>query len=159
MDHEKNNRADGSDSKPNRRGKMKSKSSTLRQTSLDFRKYTQQIWLAGLGAFSKVGEEGNKLFDNLVKMGEELESTTEQVVDQHSNQAEKSKSNVDSSHKSKVDQLLDHRLRHSLSRLGLVTTQDLNRLENLILQLQDKVDLLIEENQELKTELKKNQLS
>lgn len=159
MDHEKNNRADGSDSKLNRRSKMKSKSSTLRQTSLDFRKYTQQIWLAGLGAFSKVGEEGNKLFDHLVKMGEELESTTEPVVHPYLNRAENSKRNMDSGHKSKVDQLIDHPLRQSLNRLGLVTTQDLNRLENLILQLQDKVDLLIEENQELKMELKKNQLS
>ena len=39
---------------------------------LDFRKYTQQIWLAGLGAFSRAEEEGTKLFDSLVKVGEEL---------------------------------------------------------------------------------------
>ena len=39
----------------------------------DLRKYTQQIWLAGLGAFSRAEEEGGKLFDNLVKVGEDLE--------------------------------------------------------------------------------------
>ena len=29
----------------------------------------QQIWLAGLGAFSKAQEEGGKVFDTLVKEG------------------------------------------------------------------------------------------
>jgi len=29
----------------------------------------QQIWLAGLGAFSKAQEEGSKVFDTLVKEG------------------------------------------------------------------------------------------
>ena len=32
------------------KNKLKSKSS--RKSALDFRKYTKQIWLAGLGAFS-----------------------------------------------------------------------------------------------------------
>ena len=35
-----------------------------RKSVLDFRKYTKQIWLAGLGAFSRAEEEGNKLFDS-----------------------------------------------------------------------------------------------
>jgi hypothetical protein len=34
------------------------------KSALDFRKYTKQIWLAGLGAFSRAEEEGNKLFDS-----------------------------------------------------------------------------------------------
>ncbi|HCW6263515.1 TPA: phasin family protein, partial [Acinetobacter baumannii] len=56
--------------------KNKSKSKSSRKSALDFRKYTKQIWLAGLGAFSRAEEEGNKLFDSLVKVGEELESKT-----------------------------------------------------------------------------------
>jgi poly(hydroxyalkanoate) granule-associated protein len=32
------------------------------------------IWLAGLGAFSKAQAEGSKLFDSLVKEGEEVQS-------------------------------------------------------------------------------------
>ena len=57
-------------------GKTKSSLSSSRRSSLDFRKYTKQIWLAGLGAFSRAEEEGNKLFDALVKVGEELESSS-----------------------------------------------------------------------------------
>ena len=31
-----------------------------------------QIWLAGLGAFSRAQQEGTKLFETLVKQGEQL---------------------------------------------------------------------------------------
>lgn len=37
--------------------------------------------MAGLGAFSRAEEEGNKLFDSLVKVGEELESKTGDLAD------------------------------------------------------------------------------
>lgn len=158
MDHEKNNSAEGADgfgSKMNRDNKLKIKSLSLRKTTLDFRKYTQRIWLAGLGAFSKVEEEGNDLFEVLVKMGEELESTTSQVFSHRLTPVEKSYENVDLGYKCKVEQLLDHRLNHALSYFSLATAQDLKFLETLVLQLHHKVDLLIEENQKLKMELKK----
>ncbi|WEI04248.1 phasin family protein [Acinetobacter johnsonii] len=38
--------------------KTKTKHHFHRKNSLDFRKYTKQIWLAGLGAFSRAEEEG-----------------------------------------------------------------------------------------------------
>ena len=62
--------------------KTKTKHHFHRKNSLDFRKYTKQIWLAGLGAFSRAEEEGNKLFDSLVQVGEELESKTTEIADQ-----------------------------------------------------------------------------
>ena len=40
-----------------------------------------QIWLAGLGAYSKAEEEGGKLFDSLVQDGEKLEAKTRSIVD------------------------------------------------------------------------------
>ncbi len=63
--------------------KAKSKSASERKSALDFRKYTKQIWLAGLGAFSRAEEEGNKLFDSLVKVGEELELVFKATVDKN----------------------------------------------------------------------------
>ena len=43
-----------------------------------------EIWLAGLGAFATAGEEGNRMFDDLVKKGKHLEqagrSRLEQVL-------------------------------------------------------------------------------
>ena len=41
--------------------KNKARVRSGRKSALDFRKYTKQIWLAGLGAFSRAEEEGNKL--------------------------------------------------------------------------------------------------
>ncbi|OTG92871.1 poly(hydroxyalcanoate) granule associated protein [Acinetobacter sp. ANC 3832] len=130
-------------------------SKSSRKAALDFRKYTKQIWLAGLGAFSRAEEEGNKLFDTLVKVGEELESKTVDLADDAVNKvAEKTKESVTDT-KDKVEKLLDQRVNHSLNRIGLVTAKDLKHLENLILELHSKVDALVEENQKLKEKIQK----
>ncbi|HNJ75966.1 MAG TPA: phasin family protein, partial [Azospira sp.] len=41
-----------------------------------------QIWLAGLGAFAKAQDEGNKVFDALVKEGESIQARTRKVADE-----------------------------------------------------------------------------
>ena len=62
-------------------------------------------------------EEGNKLFDSLVKVGEELESKTVEVTDQTVNKVtEKTKESVAET-KDKVEKLLDQRVNHSLTEL------------------------------------------
>ena len=115
--------------------KSKTKSGLERKSVLDFRKYTKQIWLAGLGAFSRAEEEGNKLFDSLVKVGEELESKTTDIADQTVEKvSEKAKESVIDT-KDKVEKLIDHSVHHSLNRIGLVTLKDVQHLEKLILQL------------------------
>ncbi len=129
---------------------------SIRKSPLDFKKYTKQIWLAGLGAFSRAEEEGNKLFDSLVKVGEELESKTTDIADNTVNKVtEKAKESVVES-KDKVEKILDQGVNQSLNRIGLVTARDIQRLENLILQLHQKVDALAEENQNLQSQLAKN---
>ncbi len=126
-----------------------------RKSPLDFRKYTKQIWLAGLGAFSRAEEEGNKMFDSLVKVGEELESKTVELTDQTVNKvAEKTKESV-TDKKDKVEKLLDHGVSTSLNRIGLVSTKDVQHLENMILDIHQKLDVLIAENQALRAKLEK----
>ena len=135
--------------------KTKTKHHFHRKNSLDFRKYTKQIWLAGLGAFSRAEEEGNKLFDSLVKVGEELESKTGDLADNTVGKVtEKAKESV-SETKDKVEKILDNSVNHSLNRIGLVTPKDLQHIEQLLVQLHIKVDALIEENQQLKEKLNK----
>ena len=41
---------------------------------------SHKIWLAGLGAFSRAQREGAKVFEALVKQGEELQSRTKQAA-------------------------------------------------------------------------------
>ena len=87
--------------------KTKPKSKSSKKSALDFKKYTQQIWLAGLGAFSRAEEEGNKLFDSLVKVGEELESKTVDFADNTVGKVtEKAKESVTDT-KDKVEKILD----------------------------------------------------
>ena len=120
-----------------------------RKSSLDFRKYTKQIWLAGLGAFSRAEDEGSKMFDTLVKVGEELESKTVEITDRTVNEvAEKTKESVTDT-KDKVEKLLDHGVSTSLNKIGLVTAKDVQHLEGLIIALHQKVDALVEENKKL----------
>ena len=135
--------------------KSKSKSASERRSMLDFRKYTKQIWLAGLGAFSRAEEEGNKLFDSLVKVGEELESKTVDIADQTVEKvSEKARESVTDT-KDKVEKLIDNSVHHSLNRIGLVTLKDVQHLEKLILQLHAKVDQLMEEQGKIQDELSK----
>lgn len=136
---------------------LKSKPKTIseRKSGLDFRKYTKQIWLAGLGAFSRAEEEGNKLFDSLVKVGEELESKTADIADQTVEKvSEKAKESVTDT-KDKVEKLIDNSVHHSLNRIGLVTLKDVQHLERLILQLHAKVDQLTVEQEKMQGELSK----
>ncbi|MGI1794504.1 phasin family protein [Acinetobacter variabilis] len=135
--------------------KSKSKSASERHSMLDFRKYTKQIWLAGLGAFSRAEEEGNKLFDSLVKVGEELESKTVDIADQTVEKvSEKARESVTDT-KDKVEKLIDNSVHHSLNRIGLVTLKDVQHLERLILQLHTKVDELTLQQEKIQKELSK----
>lgn len=135
--------------------KSRTRGHSDRKSKMDFRKYTKQIWLAGLGAFSRAEGEGNKLFDSLVKVGEELESKTVDIADQTVEKvSEKAKESVTDT-KDKVEKILDNSVNHSLNRLGLVTVKDLQHLERLILQLHSKVDQLTEENAQLRAEILK----
>ena len=42
----------------------------------------QQIWLAGLGAFSKAQQEGGKVFETLVKEGSAMQRKTQSVAEE-----------------------------------------------------------------------------
>lgn len=148
-----NNNEHGSTKKE--KGSTQLKSKSQRKSTLDFRKYTKQIWLAGLGAFSRAEEEGSKMFDSLVKVGEELESRTVELTDQTVTKvAEKTKESVTDT-KDKVEKLLDHGVSTSLNKIGLATVKDLQHLEGLILALTSKVDALVEENKKLNAQLEK----
>ena len=103
---------------------------SARLTSVtDLRKYTQQIWLAGLGAFSRAEEEGGKLFDNLVKVGEELESKTRDIADTTVETVAEARDKVlekASDTREKVEKAFDDKLSAALNRLGIPTQRELD---------------------------------
>lgn len=122
--------------------------STRKRPTLDFRKYTQQIWLAGLGAFSRAEEEGNRLFDSLVKVGEELESKTGDIADSTVEAVEEVKERVTervTDTRERVERALDERVNSTVSRIGLASHREVSQLIDLIERLDHKVDQLSEE--------------
>lgn len=104
----------------------------------DIKKNFHQIWLAGLGAFSKIEEEGSKLFDNLVQVGEDVESKTgdklKKQVDSVSSTVDDVK-NKASETWDKMEQVFDDRVSRALNRLGIPTSKDIEDLSNRVTKL------------------------
>ena len=132
------------------------KTKSKRKSPIELRKYTKQIWLAGLGAFSRAEEEGNKLFDSLVQVGEELESKTSNVADQTVEKVGEVTGKayervVDT--REKVEKMIDQHTHQTLNRFGLVTPKDILLIEQLLKNLNEKVDRLVDSNEQLKAEI------
>ncbi len=95
----------------------------------------QQIWLAGMGAFSKAQEEGGKVFDALVKEGMHLQKKTQglaeekigEVTGKMSAMAEtvtaKAGQNWD-----KLESIFEARTAKAMSKLGVPTAKDVDAL-------------------------------
>lgn len=115
----------------------------------DLRKYTQQIWLAGLGAFSRAEEEGGKLFDNLVKIGEDLESKTREIADNTVGEVRGRVLEKATDTRERVERAFDDRITNALTRLGIPSQRDLD-------QINDRLDTLTQLMQELSRNIRSN---
>ena len=116
----------------------------------DIEKYSRQIWLAGLGAYSKVSKDGEKLFDALVADGQKAEKMVKTGVDK---QVDAVKSTTKSA-RSKVDEVrglalgkwneleeaFDKRLNHAISRLGVPSRLEVKELNAKIEALTAKLE-------------------
>jgi poly(hydroxyalkanoate) granule-associated protein len=131
-----------------------------RKGGLDFRKYTQQIWLAGLGAFSRAEEEGTRLFDSLVKVGEELESKTTGLVDTTSGAVEEVREKVNervTGTRNKVEKALDESINQAIGRLGIASHREIGELTVLIHHLTTQVDQLTNDIKNLQDHIVKKE--
>lgn len=113
--------------------------------SRDLRKYTQQIWLAGLGAFSRAEEEGGKLFDNLVKIGEELETKTRELADNTAHEIRDKVLEKATDTREKVERAIDDGLATTLTRLGIPSQKDFESLSERMDQLTRVIAQLAEQ--------------
>ncbi|WP_199768004.1 phasin family protein [Ketobacter alkanivorans] len=98
-----------------------------------------QIWLAGLGAYSKAEEEGGKLFDSLVQDGEKLEAKTRAIVDKPLNVAKEKVETVRARATGsweKVEKAFDLRVSKALHRLNIPTRADVDNLNQRIAELE-----------------------
>jgi poly(hydroxyalkanoate) granule-associated protein len=108
------------------------------QLSATIRESAQQIWLAGLGAFAKAQQEGNNVFDALVRQGEAIQKTTRKVAeDKVTEMAAKATGTWD-----KLEQVFENRVARSLNSLGVPTRQDVAVLTRRVEELKAAVDKL-----------------
>mgnify|MGYP000421585908 CR=1 FL=1 len=114
-----------------------SKLNAATQTTMDS---ARQMWMAGLGAFVKTGQEGGRLFSTLVEEGEKFQDkvstkTTHQVNDTVDNVMNRASGQWD-----KLEAILEDRVIKVLDKLGVPTKDDVAELIEKIDNLQAAVD-------------------
>ncbi len=95
----------------------------------------QQIWLAGMGAFSKAQEEGGKVFEALVKEGMNLQKKTQGIAEEKLGEvtgkmtamagtvSAKAGQNWD-----KLEAIFEQRTAKAMAKLGVPTAKDVQAL-------------------------------
>ena len=106
----------------------------------------QQIWLAGLGAFSKAQEEGGKVFEALVKEGVTLQKRTQAAAEEKLSEATTRMTSMatDLSSKAsgqwdKLEGIFEDRVSKALKKLGVPSSRDIDALVKRIDELQRTV--------------------
>ncbi len=101
----------------------------------DVKHAARQIWLAGLGAYSKAGQEGADYLKDLIKSGESVEKQGKKLVTEQVEAANDTVKTSVSSVKEKVDVQLDKvekafdaRVASALNRLGIPSKKDVAAL-------------------------------
>ncbi|MDF2487482.1 MAG: poly(3-hydroxyalkanoate) granule-associated protein PhaI [Pseudomonas sp.] len=122
---------------------LKKKVDATRDGTLgEARGYARKIWLAGLGVYTRVGQEGSEYFKELVKAGEGVEKRgekrIEQAVDQgldaansQLSEAERELTAVRSRFDVRVDKIekaFDTRVARALNRIGIPSKHDVATL-------------------------------
>lgn len=95
----------------------------------------QQIWLAGLGAFSKAQDEGGKVFEALVKEGLSIQRKTQAVAEEKISEATSRMASMATEISSKasgqwdkLETIFEDRVAKALNKLGVPSAKDVDAL-------------------------------
>lgn len=95
----------------------------------------QQIWLAGLGAFSKAQEGGGKVFEALMKEGLSIQRKTQAVAEEKISEATSKMANMAGDIQSKaghqwdkLENIFEDRVAKALNKLGVPSAKDVDAL-------------------------------
>ncbi len=113
------------------------------QLSNAVKESAQQIWLAGLGAFSKAQEEGGKVFEALVKEGLSIQRKTQAVAEEKISEATSKMTNMASDIQSragnqwdKLENIFEERVAKALNKLGVPSAKEVKTLTARVDQLE-----------------------
>ena len=117
---------------------LKKKIDASTSTLGDVKSYARKVWLAGLGAYAKVGQEGSEYFQELVKAGQSVEKKGKKVVaekleaanaeiDEAKNEVSTFKGKVEVQ-LDRVEKAFDTRVASALNRIGIPSKHDVEAL-------------------------------
>jgi poly(hydroxyalkanoate) granule-associated protein len=111
---------------------------------------SHQIWLAGLGAFSRAQQEGTKVFETLVRQGEHFQDKTKRVATETAAAARgaatakaKEMQQMAGGTWDKLEQVFEDRVARALAKLGVYTQNDVQRLAARVDELAEAVNKLV----------------
>jgi polyhydroxyalkanoate synthesis regulator phasin len=107
-----------------------------RDLAVKVRDSANQIWLAGLGAFSKAQQEGANMFETLVAEGEKFQERTKGEL------KEKATETWD-----KLEKVFEDRVGHALHALNVPTRKDIDHLSRQVHDLTTMTKKLSEEEE------------
>jgi poly(hydroxyalkanoate) granule-associated protein len=106
----------------------------------------QQIWLAGMGAFSRAQAEGTKVFEALVKEGASLQKKTQSAAEDKISEVTSKMSSMAGDvqakagqHWDKLETIFEDRTAKALNKLGVPSAKDVDALMARIDELSAKV--------------------
>jgi poly(hydroxyalkanoate) granule-associated protein len=121
---------------------MANKSRGESQLAAAVKESAQEIWLAGLGAFSKAQEEGQKVFKALVREGSSLQHRTMKVTEDRVNNVTSTVTKVAAGLQrqaggtwDKLESVFEARVERALTRLGVPTNKEINTLTSRVEEL------------------------
>ena len=104
----------------------------LTQLGVKIRELANQIWLAGLGAFSKAQQEGTKMFETLVEEGEKVQERTKVAVDERLGEM---RGAWDELSWNKLEKVFEDRVGRALHALNVPTHKDIDVLSKQVHEL------------------------
>jgi len=109
----------------------------------------QQIWLAGVGAFSKAQHEGTKVFEALVREGNSIQKRTMQATEDKVNEVTQQIGKFAGrfQHQAngtwdKLESVFEERVERALKRLGVPTNKEITALSHRVEKLTASVNKL-----------------
>ena len=114
----------------------------------------QQIWLAGLGAFAKMQQEGSKAFEALVKDGAGMQKKTQQAAEETLAQAQARMAGLASDIGTKaaggwgkLENIFEERVARALEKLGLPSAAEWSALQARVAALEAQLAQLAQGEQ------------
>ena len=116
---------------PKRLKEIATEAATENQLAVRVRESATQIWLAGLGAFSKAQHEGAKMFEALVAEGEKVQERTKVAADERLAEVRAKASGT----WDKLEQVFEDRVARALNRLNVPSRKDIDVLSQRVAEL------------------------